>query len=332
MIGHNISFDWPSGRVEALPPGGELNPLQMEGLRVQRNRRSSRLVQAVCLLMAIALTITGCGGGSKQQQKGELTIGYIPWDEDIAVTYLWKDLLEQQGYAVKMQLLEVGPLFAGVARGDLDLFLDVWLPTTHKSYWEQYGDKVEKLVDWYNDASLEWAVPAYVEDVNSIGDLRGKEAEFDGTIIGIEAGAGLTEASRNKVLPDYGLEDEYTLKTSSTPAMLEELKRSIDAREPIVVTLWHPHWAYSAYQLRDLEDPRGALGGTETISAIGRQGFSEDFPDVTNWIKSFAMSDQQLASLENDIRLAGEGNEAKGVDSWLQNNPDFPASLGIPSS
>lgn len=283
------------------------------------------------MLLAIAFIVTGCGG-SEQQQKDELTIGYIPWDEDVAVTYLWKDLLEQQGYAVKMQLLEVGPLFAGVARGDLDLFFDVWLPTTHKSYWEQYGDKVEKLGQWYDDASLEWAVPAYVEDVNSIADLKGKADEFDHEVIGIEAGAGLTEASKDKVIPEYGLGDEYTVKTSSTPAMLEELKRSIDARKPIVVTLWHPHWAYSAYQLKDLKDPKGALGGTETISVIAKQGFSDDFPEVTKWIKNFSMEDQQLASLENEIRKAGEGNEGKGVDTWLQNNPDFPASLGMPGS
>lgn len=296
------------------------------------NKRCSRLGQFASVLAAIGLIITACSGGSQSQQQGELTIGYIPWDEDVAVTYLWKDLLEQQGYAVKLQLLEVGPLFAGVARGDLDLFYDVWLPTTHKSYWDQYGDKVETLVEWYNDASLEWTVPSYVDNVNSIADLKGKAGEFDGSIIGIEAGAGLTEASKNKVIPEYGIEGEYTLKTSSTPAMLEELKRSIDAKEPIVVTLWHPHWAYSAYELKDLEDPKGALGGTETISVIGRAGFSDDFPEVAKWIKNFSMTDQQLASLENEIRLTGTGNEAKGVDAWLQNNPDFPLSLGMPGS
>ncbi len=289
------------------------------------------MAQAAGVLLAIALIVAGCGG-SEQQEKNELTIGYIPWDEDVAVTYLWKDLLEQQGYDVKMQLLEVGPLFAGVARGDLDLFFDVWLPTTHKSYWEEYGDQVEKLGEWYNNASLEWTVPAYVEDVNSIADLKGKAGEFDRTVIGIEAGAGLTEASKDKVIPEYGLGEEYTVKTSSTPAMLEELKRSIDARKPIVVTLWHPHWAYSAYQLKDLEDPKGALGGTETISVIAKQGFSGDFPEVTKWITNFTMSDEQLASLENEIRKAGEGNEEKGVDTWLQNNPDFPVSLGMPAS
>jgi glycine betaine/proline transport system substrate-binding protein len=297
----------------------------------RRNGRSSRLTRTAGLLAGVGLIIAACGWGSHRQNE-DLTIGYIPWDEDVAVTYLWKHLLEQQGRTVKLTLLEMGPVFAGVARGDLDLFYDVWLPTTHKIYWDRYGDKVDKLVDWYDEAAVEWTVPAYVEDVDSIADLRGKSDEFDDAVIGIEAGAGLTEVSKYKVIPEYGLRGEYTVKTSSTPAMLEELKRSIDARRPIVVTLWHPHWAYSAFRLKDLRDPKGALGGTETLSVIGRRGFGDEFPEVTRWIKNFSMTDQQLASLEDEVRKAGDGNEAKGIDTWLQNNPDFPGTLGIPGS
>jgi len=306
---------------------------------VRRKRRISRLAQLAGLLLVVGVFTAACGGGGSEeasgggeQQQRNLSIGYIPWDEDIAVTYLWKNLLEKQGYTVDMKQLEVGPLFAGVARGDLDLFYDVWLPVTHQSYWKKYGDQVETLAHWYDNASLDWTVPAYVQDVNSIGDLKGKAAEFNGEIIGIEAGAGLTAASKDKVIPEYGLGDEYTLKTSSTPAMLQELKRSIDAHKPIVVTLWHPHWAYSAYDLKDLKDPKGALGAAETLSVIGKQGFSDEFPDVAKWIGNFSMNDEQLASLEDDIQKAGTGNEAQAVDAWLQKNPDFAKSLGMPSS
>ncbi|WP_218014462.1 glycine betaine ABC transporter substrate-binding protein [Mycolicibacterium palauense] len=309
----------------------------MQGKTVQGKTRMSRLFRVASLLLVAGLFVAACGGGGSEgagqgEAQKNVSIGYIPWDEDIAVTHLWQDLLEKQGYNVELKQLEVGPLFQGVARGDLDLFYDVWLPTTHQSYWEQYGDQVEKLGDWYDNASLEWTVPAYVEDVNSIADLKGKSAEFNGQIIGIEAGAGLTAASKDKVIPEYGLADEYTLKTSSTPAMLQELKRSIDAKRPVVVTLWHPHWAYSAYDLKDLEDPKGALGEAETLSVIGKQGFSDEFPEIAGWIKNFSMTDEQLASLENEMQKAGSGNETQAVDTWLQNNPDFATGLGMPSS
>lgn len=308
---------------------------------MRRNRWHFRLAQAAGALLSVALVAAACGGGTQDAAGGgdggdsaqnkNLTIGYIPWDEDIAVTYLWKDLLEQQGYTVEMQQLEVGPLFQGVARGDLDLFLDVWLPTTHQSYWEDYSDQVEQIQMWYDNASLEWTVPSYV-DASSISDLQGNADTFGGEVIGIEAGAGLTEASKQDVIPQYNLGDNYTLKTSSTPAMLTALERAIGQEEPIVVTLWHPHWAYSAYDLKDLEDPEGALGEAEELWAIGKQGFGEEFPQVNSWLKNFTMNDQQLASLENEIQQAGEGNEAQAVDTWLQNNQDFVQSLGMSSS
>src|SRR5690554_1100356 len=46
----------------------------------------------------------------------------------------------------------------------------------------------------------------------------------------------------------------WELQTSSTPTMLTELETALENCEPIVVSLWHPHWAYAAYSIKDLED------------------------------------------------------------------------------
>ena len=46
------------------------------------------------------------------------------------------------------------------------------------------------------------------------------------------------------VIPTYGLEDMEFL-TSSTAAMLSELKSATDKGENVVVTLWEPHRAYA---------------------------------------------------------------------------------------
>lgn len=289
----------------------------------------------ILLFLTMTMVATGaltaaCGGaGEDSSTDKHITIGYIPWDEDIAVTYLWKDILEGQGYAVELQQLEVGPLFDGVASGDLDLFFDVWLPTTHGTYWNQYGDQVEQLGEWYDQASLTWAVPEYVQDVNSISDLRGKGEIFGGEIVGIEAGAGLTEASRDRVIPQYDLGAEYTLRTSSTPAMLAQLERAIERQEPVVVTLWHPHWAYSAYPIKDLADPHGALGGTERLYVIGRPGFSRDQPEVTQWISRFRLNDEQLSTLEHVVVQEYPDNPQQGATQWLADHPDFLQGLGI---
>ncbi len=150
-------------------------------------------------------------------------------------------------------------------------------------------------------------------------------------MIGIEAGAGLTAATQDKVIPEYGLTGKLKLTTSSTPAMLAALDSAIKAKKPIVVTLWHPHWAYAKYPLKDLADPKGTLGGAEEINTLGRKGFSADFPEVTEMLKKFKMDDQQLGSLEDLMFNVHKDNEEKAVEEWLKANPDFAGTVGATS-
>ncbi|WP_370591178.1 glycine betaine ABC transporter substrate-binding protein [Saccharopolyspora montiporae] len=286
----------------------------------------------IALLAALALVAAGCGGreaGTGEEEK-TINIGYIAWDEDIAVTNLFKVLLEERGYTVNTTELEAGPTFAGLAQGNLDLFLDGWLPQTHADYWQQYGERLEDLGVWYDQATLNIAVPEYLTDINSIEDLKGRGAEFDGTITGIDPGAGLTRTTEQSAIPEYGLQDEYTLQTSSTTAMLASLEKSINEQQPIVVTLWHPHWAYARYPLKDLQDPRGAMGGAEQLHSIGRQGFGQDFPEITEMLQKFRLNDEQLASLENEINSAGKGQEPEAARRWAEANPDVINSFAPP--
>lgn len=291
----------------------------------------SRTRRLLALLAALAATLSlaaGCGGREAQtgQEAKQINIGYIAWDEDIAVTYLYKELLERRGYTVNATELEAGPIYAGLAQGNPDLFLDGWLPSTHEDYWKQYGPQLEDLGVWYDQATLNIAVPNYMTDVNSIADLKGRGAELGGTVTGIDPGAGLSRTTK-EALPAYGLQGEFTLQTSSTTAMLAALQKATDERKPIVVTLWHPHWAYARYPIKDLQDPMGAMGAAEQIHAIGRKGFSQDFPEVTDMVKKFRLTDQQLASLENEINSAAKGQEQAAAKKWADANPDVIRSF-----
>ena len=80
------------------------------------------------------------------------------WDEAIAASHLWESVLEAQGYDVNLTYADVAPIYAGLAKGDFDLVLDTWLPTTHADYLEQYGDDIVDLGAWNDEASLTIAV------------------------------------------------------------------------------------------------------------------------------------------------------------------------------
>ncbi|MFF7490403.1 ABC transporter permease/substrate binding protein [Streptomyces luteogriseus] len=302
-----------------------------QGLKIWSYR--PRPVVAMIGVVVLALTAGGMGafgGGTGTEavadgkdigQGKKITIGYIPWDEGVASTFLWKEVLEQRGYEVEAKQFDAGPLYTSLAQGDIDFQTDAWLPTTHAQYWKKYGKQLDDLGAWYDKTSLELTVPAYMKGIDSLADLKGKASEFGGKITGIEAGAGEMALLKSKVLKEYGLDKEYEVVDSSTPAMLAELKRAYAQKKPIVTTLWSPHWAYNDYDLKKLKDPKGAWGEGDGVHTLSRKGFAGDDPTVATWLKKFSMSEKQLTSLEAEINKAGKGNQQDAVRAWLKHNP-----------
>ncbi|MCX4809823.1 ABC transporter permease/substrate binding protein [Streptomyces sp. NBC_01239] len=287
---------------------------------------------AVIGVVVLALVASGIGvfGSSSDSTataaddvgKGKnITIGYIPWDEGIASTFLWKEILEERGYKVTTTQYAAGPLYTGLATGQVDFQTDSWLPTTHAEYWKKYGKQLDDLGSWYGSTSLELTVPSYVKDVNTLADLKAHASEFGGKITGIEPSAGMMGLLKSKVLKEYGLQGSYDVVDGSTPAMLAELKRAYAKQQPILVTLWSPHWAYSDYKLKKLKDPKGAWGKGDGVHTVARKGFAGDNPDVGTWLKDFKMSEAQLTGLEAQIQKSGKGGEQEAVRTWLKQQP-----------
>jgi len=302
---------------------------------------STRTGRLAAGLAAVALTATACGGDSDEEattasggsaSSGEcqsVGLGFIPsWTDGLSMAWLWEDLLSQQGIEVEMtEIADAAPLYAGLAGGDVDVYPSAWSEVTHAAYMDEYGDQLEDLGAWYEGAKLTFAVPEYT-DIDSIADLAGKADMFDGRIVGIEPGAGLTKTTKESVMPAYGLEDDYTLVESSTTAMLAELQSATDAQEDIVVTLWRPFWAYDQFPVKDLADPEGALGDSEGLHTLAREGFSTDCADVASMMENLTLTDEQYGSLENlVVNEYGEGRYAEAVDAWLEENPDVVESL-----
>jgi hypothetical protein len=81
------------------------------------------------------------------------------------------------------------------------------------------------------------------------------------------------------------------------------------------------------YYLEDkpqyLDDPQGAMGGSEGLHSIGRAGFGADYPELTEWIRNWTMDDEELASLQALTVAPGVSDPAAGARQWLAQNPLF---------
>jgi glycine betaine/proline transport system substrate-binding protein len=217
-------------------------------------------------------------------------------------------------------------LYEALAKGDVDIYPSAWPEVTHKDYMDANEGNIEDLGAYYDNAVLTIAVPDYMDDVTSIADLKGQGDRFGGKIIGIEPGAGLTKAATS-MIEEYGLGDEYELVTSSTSGMLSELDKATSAESDIVVTLWRPFWANNTYPVRDLEDPEGAMGDSEKLHFLAHTGFSEEYPDLAEFIGGIKLDDEQYGSLEDLVVNDYEGKEDEAVEKWLEDNPDVLPEL-----
>lgn len=294
---------------------------------------TSVAVGAVALLgLAACAADTGTtedtDNGAATGDQMSLTIGvFNGWPEGEAASFLWKAVLEEKGYDVTLEYADAGPVFAGLSTGDYDIAFDGWLPTTHQDYMDEYGDKLEDLGSWNNDAVLTMVVN---EDapIDSLSELAENADKFGNRIVGIEPGAGLTQQVGENAIPTYGLEGMEFL-TSSTPAMLAELSAALENNENIVATLWRPHWAYDEFAIKDLKDPEGSLGAAEEIHSIARAGFGSDFPELTGWVKGWTLESELLFSLENEMYNSGaESSEFDAiVADWIADNQDYVDTL-----
>ena len=284
-----------------------------------------RKFKFIAVVIAISFMLPACSGGKKNTDKKKVTIAMVNWIECIANTNLAKAVLEEKGYEVKLINADVAPVFAAVARGNADVFMEVWEPVTHKPYLEKFGDQIEHIGTIYTEGRLGLVVPSYVT-INSIDELNSVRDQFDGKIIGINPGAGIMNIT-DKVITDYKL--DYELVASSEAGMLASLKRAYDKQAWIAVTGWKPHTMFARYDLKILNDPKKTMGDAETISVIATKGWAAGNPELAGFFKHFKMNDEQLGSL----MLAVEANPGKEeeaaqkwyhehqqlVDSWFEN-------------
>jgi glycine betaine/proline transport system substrate-binding protein len=295
-------------------------------LKGKLTRRDMLKLSGSALAGASLLGVAGCGGGggSSSSASKSLTLGSIGWTENIAVSNLTKVVLgDEMDYDVQLKgPLDLGPMFQGLASGDLNAFQDVWLPN-HEQYLSkpQIKPQVEVLDPWYQGTTkFGITVMGYMKGITSIADLP--KAGTD-EITGIEPGAAFMPVIEDKVIPAYNL--DMKLVTSSTAGMLAEMQKKSAAKEPIVFTGWSPHWMNLKYDIVYLDDPKNAQGAFDDPSRITcavNKDLESDDPAAYTFLKSISLTEDQINEMEAEMNKAGTGNEEKGIENWYKKNRD----------
>ncbi|WP_077489367.1 glycine betaine ABC transporter substrate-binding protein [Sinomonas mesophila] len=275
-------------------------------------------ISAALACAALTAAMSACSGVAAGPQANEktITVAEVPgFDDTVAITGLWTALLDEHGYKLETKTVDLAAGFSGIARGDLDGYLNAWLPTTHASYVDKYRDQLvipEK--PFFDNDRLVLAAPESVPE-NTISEVVANADKYGSKVVGIEAGAGMM-----KILPDvlktYGAQDKLSIVEGSTPAALAALKDAAAKNEPVVATLWTPHWAFASMPIKALEDDLGGWPKPDGSYPVLSKKFAEKAPEVVTWMSNSKLSEEQFASLM--LAVSEAKDPVEGAKKWLE--------------
>ena len=271
------------------------------------------------ILMVATTAVFAEGQQESADAQKTANLVYVNWAEGVAYTHLAMVILEDKmGYEVDITAADVAPAYTSIAQGDMDAFMETWLPVLHKDYVEKYQDDIIDLGNVYEGTQSGLVVPDYME-IETISEINDIADELGGNITGIDAGAGVMKTTE-QVIDMYDL--DVKLMASSGPAMTAALKDAVANQEPIVVTGWRPHWMFGKWDLRFLKQDQDQVWGQGNIKIMGRKNLREDKPELAQFLSNFFFTDAQLGSLMVAIEES-DADVEEVARQWMNDNMDI---------
>jgi glycine betaine/proline transport system substrate-binding protein len=199
---------------------------------------------------------------SADAARKNVIISEQSWTGSTITCHVLKYVLEKKlDIPVKIIQLAGSATWAGLEKGDVDVFSDIW--ETAEIYGiEKYVQqkKVVELSRSYPNAPQGWYIPKYVADkygIESIEDLKGKENLFDINNDGkgdLWVGpASWKVAEQNKIrITSYGL--AFDASEVEQWAWLAQLKKHYTNKEPVIFYYWEPEWLFTQYELVQIKE------------------------------------------------------------------------------
>lgn len=232
------------------------------------------MIRATVLAAAFAAATAVLAGPASAQCEIDRPIVFAGLDYDSAAfhTAVARFVLEH-GFGCRTETLPgtVIPLVNGVARGDVDVIMEIWTANPVQAWVEaEKAGKVVPLGTTFPDAVEGWYVTAPTvrgegapaPDLKSVADLGKYAMVFEdpeepgkGRFYNCPAG-WQCEVVNSKKLIAYGLADSYTNFRPGTGEALAAAADSAAIRgRPIVFYYWGPTWLLGKHDFVRLEEP-----------------------------------------------------------------------------
>jgi len=262
--------------------------------------------KTIATIIIIATFFFSCNPLKKTSP--EIKLYYANWAENIATTLVIEKALEEAGYNVKTILSTPALIHKALAKAEGDIFLETWLPKTHRQWWEQYKHRIEKLHPIFPKGSSGLVVPSYVS-IDSINSLNKHKKQFEQKITGISKSTGIHQLT-NEAIKVYNLDFRQTINSGNL--MIKKLEKAISNKKWVVITGWKPHYMWSVYDLKYLEDPKG-IYPPEDAYITTRLNFKEDYPDIVFFLNNVFFDEKLLYDIMHIFREHSNEEQAAHI-------------------
>ena len=274
------------------------------------------------LLLAGALAASA-NAWAEDASCATVKLGDPGWS-DIAVTNgITSFLLEGLGYKAESQTLAVPIIYAGLQKGQVDVFLGNWMPAQQDNYDKFVASgEVAKLAQNLDGTEFTLAVPTYAYEagVKTFADLDKFADKFDHKLYGIASGSPGNESIRKMIESDeFGLGD-WKLVESSEQAMLVQVGRAVKRDKFVVFLGWTPHPMNVNYDITYLRGGEKYFGESGSVNTLARKGYAQQCPNVGKLLGNLKFSQEMENSIMDRV-LSKQASNAQAIKDWLQANP-----------
>ena len=302
-------------------------------------------VALISLLAVAACGSTGASPNASDSSDAGVTVkvGQFSWTAAELETEILSAIVSdypQLGVSeIEATPLDPAPGWVGLGRGDVDVLVEVNLPN-QQAFADEQSASTELVSETYGGAVQGWFVPRYLvesggaaEGLKSVDQLADKK--WSDAVAGVlyDADPGWVTTQQNEArIEAFGLQVSH--QTSSEAALIAQLKRSYERKEPVLIYFYRPHWLFAKYDLVQLEEPkpyaddcfgdsgRGdcAIPTLSAWTAINKD-LTEKAPKFAEFLKNFQIP---LEDIEKLLAASEESGTpaAELAKTWVADHKD----------
>ena len=242
------------------------------------------------------------------------------------------------------------PLFHNLRKGDVDVYMEGWLPNLQELYDKALADQeISDLGLFFGDTVQGWFVPRYViegdlqrgidpvaPDLRSVEDLERYSSIFTGPDrpgIGrfVDGSSGWASYKIDCMkLKAYRLDDKYAQLTSgSEAALFAALSDAYEKGEPILTYLYEPSWPMASFDLVQIAEPefteeawkvnKGVAFPLTQVKKLVYIDLPQRAPDVVEFLAKVSLSSDEISRILKTLKENGLKPEEAAL-VWLREN------------